>query len=178
MRMTHKRIQADANTTSYAFVTDDQDVLRVIANIYTLGKINLLHCSIYNRKVTFNIIYFSNFETFWGMPPKGSKGKKGKGKALVPPVLEPVDSKPAQQEADKATYVKPKKKKNHDDIYRAAEGRNHQLPHVVDKPVTVTLWVNRDRNYSKYISNNHNTSQQSTSVLDVRIRMHRHVSCC
>ena len=83
--------------TSYTFVTDAQDLLRVIATIYTSNKINLFHSSIYNRRITSNIIYFSNFETFWGMPPKGSKGKKGKGKgkALVPPVLEPVDSEPA-----------------------------------------------------------------------------------
>ena len=46
------------------------------------------------------------------MPPKRSKGKKGKGKALVPPVLEPVDSEPAYEEVDKTTNVKPKKKKN------------------------------------------------------------------
>ena len=45
------------------------------------------------------------------MQQKGSKGKKGKGKALVPPVLEPVDSEPAQEEVDKTTNVKPKKKK-------------------------------------------------------------------
>ena len=45
------------------------------------------------------------------MPPKGSKGKKGEGKALVPQVLEPVNSEPAQLEVDKTTNVKPKKKK-------------------------------------------------------------------
>ena len=39
------------------------------------------------------------------MPPKGSKGKKGKGKALVPLVLEPVDSEPAQEEVDQTTNV-------------------------------------------------------------------------
>ena len=71
------------------------------------------------------------------MPPKGSRGKKGKGKALVPPVLEPVDSEPAQEEVDKTTNVKPKKK-NLNGIYRAAEGRDHQLPHVVDVPVAVS----------------------------------------
>ena len=38
------------------------------------------------------------------MPPKGSKGKKGKGKALPPP-------EPAQEEVDKTTNVKAKKKK-------------------------------------------------------------------
>ena len=70
------------------------------------------------------------------MPPMGSKGNKGKGKALVPPELEPVDSEPAQEEVDKTTNVKPKKKK----IVMAftAEGRNRQLPHVVDIPVTVS----------------------------------------
>ena len=41
-------------------------------------------------------------------PQKGSKGKKGKGKALVPPVVEPVYAEPAQEEVDKTTNVKPK----------------------------------------------------------------------
>ena len=45
------------------------------------------------------------------MPPKGYKGKKGEGKALVPQVLEPVNSEPAQLEVDNTTNVKPKKKK-------------------------------------------------------------------
>ena len=111
------------------------------------------------------------------MPPKHSKGKKGKGKALVPPVLEPVDSEPAQEEVDKTTNVKPKKKTNSNGTYRAAEGRNPRLPHVVDIPVAVSSWLNRDRNRSKHPSNNRNTSQQSASVLDARSRTHRHVSC-
>ena len=45
------------------------------------------------------------------MPPKGSKGKKGKGKALPPPVLEPPQLESAQKEVDKTTNVKAKKKK-------------------------------------------------------------------
>ena len=45
------------------------------------------------------------------MPPNGSKGKKGKGKALPPPVLEPPQPQPAQKEVDKTTNVKTKKKK-------------------------------------------------------------------
>ena len=44
------------------------------------------------------------------MPPKGSKGKKGKVKALPPPVLEPPQLEPAQKEVDKTTNVKAKKK--------------------------------------------------------------------
>ena len=42
------------------------------------------------------------------MPPKGSKGKKGMGKALPPPVLEPPQLEPAQKEVDKTTNVKAK----------------------------------------------------------------------
>ena len=45
------------------------------------------------------------------MPPKDSKGKKGKGKAWPPPVLEPPQLQPAQKEVDKTTNVKAKKKK-------------------------------------------------------------------
>ena len=45
------------------------------------------------------------------MPPKGSKGKKGKGKALPLTVLEPPKLEPAQKEVDKTTNVKGKKKK-------------------------------------------------------------------
>ena len=45
------------------------------------------------------------------MPPKGSKGKRGKGEALPPPVLEPPQSEPAQKEVDMTTNVKATKKK-------------------------------------------------------------------
>ena len=45
------------------------------------------------------------------MPPKGSKGKKGKGKALPRPVLDPVQLEPAKEEVDRTTNVKAKKKK-------------------------------------------------------------------
>ena len=62
-------------------------------------------------------------------------------------------------------------------IYRAAEGRNRQLPHVVDIPVAVSPWLNRDRNRSKHPSNNRNTSQQRAPVLDACIRTHQHISC-
>ena len=49
--------------------------------------------------------------------PKGAKGKKGKGKgkALSPPVLEPVQLEPAQEEEDENTNVdsvKAKRKRN------------------------------------------------------------------
>ena len=40
------------------------------------------------------------------MPPKGSKDKKGKGKALPPPVLEPPQLEPAQEEVNKTASVK------------------------------------------------------------------------
>ena len=51
-------------TTSYAFVMDTKDLSRVIRTTYTSCKINLFIWSIYNKRVTSNTIYFSNFETF------------------------------------------------------------------------------------------------------------------
>ena len=92
--------------TSYAFVTDAHYLLRVIEALYS---------AIYNRRVIISIItvldFGRNFETFWGMPPKGSKGKKEKGKALPRPVLDPVQLEPAKEEVDRTTNVKAKKKK-------------------------------------------------------------------
>ena len=55
-------------TTSYAFVTDAHDLLRVIETLYTSGKINASHSAIYNRREIISIItvfdFGSNFETF------------------------------------------------------------------------------------------------------------------
>ena len=48
---------------------------------------------------------------FEGCHQRGSKGKKGKGKALPPTVLEPPQLQPAQKEVGKTTNVKAKKKK-------------------------------------------------------------------
>ena len=122
--------------------------------------------------------------------PKGLKRKKGKGKALVPPVLEPVDSELAQEKVDKATNVKHKKKKI---ITAFTEQQKEEISKflmqneilyskrlagfkgVVDIPVAVSSWLIRHRNRSEHPSNNRYTSQQSASVLGARITTHRHV---
>lgn len=47
------------------------------------------------------------------MPPKGTRGKKGKGKAVPPPEPEPVQPEPAPEETDDSyPSEKAKRKKN------------------------------------------------------------------
>ena len=76
----------------------------LLYNIEKFGRKNL-ECQVFIFAQYISVI----FETC--KPPKGSKGKKGKGKVLVPLVLEPVNSEPDQEEVDKTTNVNPKKKK-------------------------------------------------------------------
>ena len=114
------------------------------------------------------------------MPWNGTTGKKGKGKALVPPVLKPVDSEPAQKEVDKTTNVKPKKKKNCNGIYRAAEGRNHQLPHVVDiyqlRSHRGSIVIEIAQNIHQTIVTHPSRAHQSLMLVSERIGMYRNRS--
>ena len=125
------------------------------------------------------------------MPPKGSKGKKGKGKALPPTVLEPPQVEPAQKEVDKTTNVKAKKKKTlttfnkqkkeeiieflwQNEILYSKRLEGFKMS-IWNMPVAVQSWLNRDHHRSKFPFTNRNLSQHSASVLHARIRTHLHV---